>query len=445
MHAQSTGNASASAGKKTPVPRLESRMASDLLPGRLPAMPEIRDCLVLHGPDLEPRRCARFAWEHDTITAMETGPACRQLDAGGLVVIPGLTNGHTHMGDSCLPDGATGLTLEEGFFRPHGYKYRELARFTEETHLPHLIAHLRYMARTGTVRHLDFREQGAYGASLLRKAAQATGVDSIILSQFNDTPFTASELQANEAALPQSARDELSAMLAVADGFSESTMNDLTDPAWREIRETTTSRRKLRAIHCLENAGYRDTSLQVTGRGDLERAISELDAHLIVHFTVADADEIALLARSGRTGVINPRANANLGLPLPPIAPLLRSGANLLLGTDNGMLNSPSMLAELDFTYKVAKSQFADALQPDPAAVLKLATSNVRPLLQGDAYGWLEQGLPADFVVLDFNQPHLRATRHAVASILTRVTPEDVLATYRQGKPLWRAPQWSIG
>jgi cytosine/adenosine deaminase-related metal-dependent hydrolase len=405
-------------------------------------MPNLRDCIVLHGPDLVPHRCRRFAWEHDTITALELGEPCIQLDAGGFVIIPGLYNGHTHMGDSALPDGATGLTLEEGFFRPAGYKYRELAKLTPEAHLPHLVGHLRYMARTGTIGHLDFREQGAHGARLLRQASEITGVDSVILNQFNTPPFTATELDANAAPLPASVRAELAAMLAVADGFSESTMNDLTDAAWREIREVTSAGGKLRAIHCLESAAYRDRSLAMTGRGDLVRAIEVYDAHLIVHLTMADADEIALLVRSGKTAAINPRANANLGLPLPPVAALLRAGANLLLGTDNGMLNSPSLLAELDFTYKLAKSQSGDAVTPDPTAILKMATTNIRPLLGGDHYGYLERGLPADFVVLDFNTPHLRATRHVVSSVLTRVTPADVLATYRQGRELWRDPRW---
>ena len=74
-------------------------------------MPELRDCVVLHGPELEPHHCRRFAWVGDTITAIDLAAPCRALDSGALVVIPGLTNGHTHIGDSALPDGATGLTL----------------------------------------------------------------------------------------------------------------------------------------------------------------------------------------------------------------------------------------------------------------------------------------------------------------------------------------------
>ena len=397
---------------------------------------------MLLGPGLQPFHCARFAWSGDTITAADRIEPVTTIDAGARVVIPGLYNGHTHMGDSALPDGATGLTLEQAFFRPAGYKYRELAKLTPDTHLPHLEAHLRYMARTGTVCHLDFREQGPAGAELLRAASANTGVESIILNQFNESPFAEPVLRANppDAALPPAHRAELERMLAVADGFSESTMNDLTDAAWTEIRALTASKRKLRAIHCLENAGYRDLSLATTGRGDLARAINLYDPHLVVHMTVADADEIALLVRSGKTAALNPRANANLGLPLPPVAALLRAGANLLLGTDNGMLNSPNLLAELDFTYKLAKSQFADALLPDPTAILKMATSNIRPVLGGDHHGALEVGLPATFVVLDFTKPHLRHSCHIVASVVTRVTPDDVLATYRLGRPLYQSP-----
>ena len=402
---------------------------------------QLIDCVVLLGPELEPFRCSRFAWSGDTIIAADRVEPVTTLETGARVVIPGLYNSHTHMGDSALPDGATGLTLEQAFFRPAGYKYRELAKLTPESHLPHLEAHLRYMARTGTVCHLDFREQGPAGAELLRAASAITGVESIILNQFNESPFAESVLRANppEAALPPAHRAELERMLAVADGFSESTMNDLTDAAWTEIRAVTEATGKLRAIHCLESAGYRDLSFATTGRGDLARAIELYDPHLVVHMTVADADEIALLVRARKTAALNPRANANLGLPLPPVAALLRAGANLLLGTDNGLLNSPNLLAELDFTYKLAKSQFADALSPDPTAILKMATSNIRPVLGGDHHGALEVGLPATFVVLDFTKPHLRRTRHLTASIVTRVTPDDVLATYRHGRALYEA------
>jgi cytosine/adenosine deaminase-related metal-dependent hydrolase len=402
---------------------------------------EFSNCIVLHGRDLEPHYCPRFVVKGDTIAAIELGAPCQAIDRGCLVLMPGMYNSHTHMGDSCAPDGATGLTLEEGFFRPNGYKYRKLAQQPETEHLTQITNHLHYMARTGTIAHMDFREQGAYGAQLLRRASEATGVRSVILGQLNQIPFTESELQQNEANLSTEAISELKDVLAIADGFSESTMNDLTDAAWKEIYQMTSQLHKLRAIHCLENEGYRQVSLAITGRGDLERALDLYQPHLVIHVTVANREEIQLLSQNRVNVVLNPRANANLGLPLPPIAPLLQSQANLLLGTDNGLLNSPNLFAELDFTYKLAKSQFGDAKQPVPQVILKMVTSNIREVLGGDTYGYLETGLPADFVALNFHQPHLRASQHIPASIVTRVTPEDVLLTVRQGKVLWQASE----
>jgi cytosine/adenosine deaminase-related metal-dependent hydrolase len=117
----------------------------------------------------------------------------------------------------------------------------------------------------------------------------------------------------------------------------------------------------------------------------------------------------------------------------------MESGANLLLGTDNGLLNSPNLFAELDFTFKLAKSQYGDAVKPDPLAILRMATSNISPVLGSGHPGFLQVGLPATFVVLDFNQPHLKASQHIPASIVTRVTPEDVLATFRNGHALFES------
>ena len=402
-------------------------------------MGSLRDLIVLAGPGLEPWRCRSFDWDDSSITAIDRIEPVLALERGALVVIPGLYNSHTHMGDSCMPDGATGLTLEQGFFRPDGFKYRRLAQISREEHLPHVVNHLRYMARTGTVGHIDFREQGPYGSELLREASRITGVESVILGQFSGVPFGERELAANRAPLPPESRSELEAILSVADGFSESTMNDLTDVAWGEIRRLTEGAGKLRAIHCLENAGYRNVSVARTGRGDLARALEIYDPHLIVHMTVASADEIRLLASSGKTAALNPRANANIGLPMPPVRDLMESGANLLLGTDNGLLNSPNLFAELDFTFKLAKSQYGDAVKPDPLAILRMATSNISPVLGSGHPGFLQVGLPATFVVLDFNQPHLMASQHIPASIVTRVTPGDVLATFRNGHALFES------
>lgn len=356
-----------------------------------------------------------------------------------LGILPGFVNAHTHVGDCFLAEAAVAMTLEEAFFRPDGYKYRALESISREDHIDHMTTFLRGMAATGTVAHVDFREQGAEGARRLREASRRSGVHSVILSQLQDSPFTLEALDEGAAGLPPSARRELTELLEVSDGFSESTMNDLTDAAWLEVRELTQGARRARAVHCLENEGYRTLSLSRGGRGDLERALTLLDPDLVVHLTVATAEEIALLAASGTPAVVNPRANAALGLPLPPVAALLQAGVPLLLGTDNGILNGPDLFRELDFTWRLARSQWGDGRHPHPREILKMATSTFRQTRWGDAFpGSLSPGLPANFMVVDLTAPCFRNSRDLTATLVTRTAPEHILATVRGGEVLYR-------
>jgi cytosine/adenosine deaminase-related metal-dependent hydrolase len=313
-----------------------------------------------------------------------------------------------------------------------------LAEQQESELLAALEDQLRFAAACGTVEHADFREQGEPGARLLQRASANIGVRSLILSQFDPNPFDDPVLDLNEATLPQAYRDILESLLDTADGFSESTINDCTDPGWREIREVTQRRGKLRAIHVLEDTDYRSTSQRRTGRGDLARALDVFEPHLVVHMTVADDDEIAMLARSGVPAAINPRANATLGLPLPRVFALLESGVEIRLGTDNAMLNPPNLLAEMDFTWRLARSQARDPLQPDPTHILRAA---VTPCDPREPLHGLVVGGPAALFLADFSRGALRRSQHLVASLVGRLTPADVLGTFSQGRVLHADPR----
>jgi cytosine/adenosine deaminase-related metal-dependent hydrolase len=392
-------------------------------------------CVVFAGPELEPWLCESLAWEDGVIVEIQRSEPI-QANPGLPVFFPGMVNGHTHFGDCIIPDASTGLSLQEAFFRPNGLKYRRLAEIDESIHLERLTRTCREFARCGGVAHLDFREQGLVGVRRLRQASEAVGIRSVILGQFAQLPFDEAQLEANQDPLTSAAETELATYLEEADGFSESTMNDLTDAAWSRISEVTAGMSKLRAIHCLEDETYRDVSMARTGRGDLERAIDLLKPHLIVHMTVAEADDIARIAATGTIVALNPRANALLGLPLPPIAALMEAGVPLLLGTDNIMLNHPSLLAELDFAYRLARSQQRDPTWPDPREILKMVTVNAAPLVPGYT-GQLEVGHPASWVRFDGQASGWRDSCHLAAGLLGRVGPDAIVETRHHGKILY--------
>jgi cytosine/adenosine deaminase-related metal-dependent hydrolase len=280
-------------------------------------MPELSNVLVLHDHNLDVRLCTRFVW--DDLSGRITHLEFANDDDYNLkfisaqtnrVLIPAFVNGHTHIGDSCLADGATGLTLEQGFFRPNGFKYIELAKHSNEQLVDAMRDTMNYMLSTGTIMHWDFREQGIHGLHLIREAEkQVCGMKSIVLSQFDRIPFEEKDLDKNED-LPDEWKFELENLWNSnnndndADGFSESTMNDLTDRSWISIRDISYKyNNKLRSIHCLENDTYRNISMTRTNgrQSDLQRAFELYDPDIIVHLTEAIQSDIDVIIEQNET------------------------------------------------------------------------------------------------------------------------------------------------
>src|SRR5207245_10773143 len=85
--------------------------------------------------------------------------------AEGLIV-PGLWNAHTHLGDAVVTQELKG-TIEELVAPPHGLKHRVLARAKDEAVIAAMRRAMATMLRTGTTGFSDFREGGIKGLKLL--------------------------------------------------------------------------------------------------------------------------------------------------------------------------------------------------------------------------------------------------------------------------------------
>ncbi len=117
---------------------------------------KLNKVIALLGKDLEPFFCDSIEIENGFIKNIQKVSRVSTAQDSNLVMIPGLWNSHTHLGDSSFPDGATGLTLEEGFFLPNGFKHRALKETDPEILQKNMEHHLHYMHHTGTIGHIDF-------------------------------------------------------------------------------------------------------------------------------------------------------------------------------------------------------------------------------------------------------------------------------------------------
>ncbi len=293
------------------------------------------------------------------------------------IILPAFVNAHTHIGDSVAKEAAVGLSLDEAVAPPHSLKHRRLAAADRPALVSAMRRTLRYMRRTGTVSCLDFRESGVDGARALREAATPVAVDPFVFGSGD------------------------ASVLDVADGYGASGANDGDFTA---ERAACADRGVPFAIH----AGEPDAT-------DIHPAL-DLDPDLLVHMVHAERDHLERVADRGVPVAVCPRANAVLGVGTPPLRALL-DHTTVALGTDNVMLNPPSMFREM-----AAAARRFDVTATE---VLRMATTAGAEIAGLDC-GVVAPGRRAALLVLDGDSDNLAGTADPVRAVVRRATGLDV-------------------
>jgi len=326
---------------------------------------------ILAGESFEPVR-GRVVVRDGRIDAVEEA-ATDSTD----IVLPAFVNAHTHLGDSVAKEAAVGLSLEEAVAPPDSLKHRRLAAADREELVTAMRRTLRFMRRTGTVSCLDFRESGVEGARALRAAAEPVDVDPFVLGSGDRS------------------------VLEVADGYGASGAND---DDFADQRAAAADRGVPFAIH----AGEPDPT-------DIHPAL-DLDPDLLVHMVHAGADHLERVADQSVPVAVCPRANAVLDVGRPPVADLL-DHTTVALGTDNVMLNPPSMFREMAYT--------ATAFDVTAREVLRMATAAGAEVAGLDC-GVVAPGKRAALTVLDGDSDNLAGATDPVRAVVRRATALDV-------------------
>ncbi len=309
------------------------------------------------------------------------------------VVIPGFTNAHTHVADAIVREELKG-SLEDIVAPPHGLKHRALAAAKDEDLVDGMRAMVRVMARTGVARFWDFREGGLPGVRLLLRAALGGAVGPTVLGR---------------PARIEYRREEVDAILRVADGIGISSALDWPRDEVEKLAAHTRRAGKAFAAHCSERA-----------REDID-AVLDLKPAFLVHMLEATDADLERTAEAGVAVVACPRSNVFFG-KVPDLQRFLRHGLAVHLGTDNAMVNSPSVLREMEFAYKVSRLRGGIGARD----VLTMALRG-RNGFHGPPDVGVRIGDPADLVVFDI--PHEGDTYAA----LLKAAESDIALVYLGG------------
>jgi len=367
----------------------------------------ISNAAILEGKDLDIVRGYLEVRNGRIERISEGSPPTWDLNLKGGFILPPLVNAHTHVADSVAKELYLGKEQHEVVGRG-GEKFKVL-NSTPRTKLKRSIrSTLRYMLRTGTLAHLDFREGGREGIRLLKEAS-VSEVKTFILGR----PSTIVET------------DEV---LDESDGVGLPSLMDHEEDKLELISRKVKRARKLLSSHVAETHWKRKI--------EIKRAI-KLRLSFAVHLTHADEDDLISLHKRGIPIVFCARSNSLLSVGLPPINSAIRSGVKFMLGTDNVGICEPNMFEEMKFAWAYVRMANPKAGEEEALALLKSVT--IEPLEHFDIpWGPLEEGGKGTFIVLS-RRGGLLDLRHAHAGIVNRVGSENIRAVFLDGENILRA------
>jgi len=329
------------------------------------------------------------------------------------LILPAFTNAHTHAGDAVVREDLKG-TLEEIVAPPHGLKHRVLFAAKDEDVIAATRAYLEDMVQTGTTSFWDFREMGVRGLRQLYAASLGLPLRPLVFGRPSGMKYDKAETRA---------------LLHAADGIAISSLLDWNASDAAKLARDAHASGKAFAMHASERV-----------REDID-GILDLRPSLLVHLTEATDADLALVRDADVPVAVCPWSNAFFGkvIDLPR---LVRSGVRLLLGTDNAMVNNPSMLRELDFAWKVSRLRG----EVEPRELLDMALRGRRGLQQEDEVS-LREGDSSELVVLDVSGPPtfgaiFRAVETDIAFVgagsRSFVRPQGGLVDVREESPVPR-------
>ncbi|NAL76992.1 amidohydrolase family protein [Nitrososphaera sp. AFS] len=363
------------------------------------------------------------------------------FDAEGFLLIPGMINAHTHIGDSIGKDIDVDSGLDERVHPIFGTKQRILQSKPDHLRIFIRSSALR-MIKNGITAFGDFREGGLEGIKLLNDAISDLPIKYRIFGRIEHYTSMSSPKRSPKG-LSINELQTTSAVLGISNGLGLSGANENSNEALCQYRKLITAKNSnmskvrdrntklLVAVHAAESKKTADFSKIHTSQTEVSRIMKYLKPDILVHMTNATEKDISIASKNQTGIIVCPRANGVLGAGIPPVAKMLDHGCLVGIGSDNVMLNSPDILRELDYIWKASRSVEKRFLKPKET--LKMATTNNAKILRLNS-GYLDSGRDADILFVDKSHLDLYPMHDPIASIIHRLTSDSIKAVMIDGK-----------
>ncbi len=404
----------------------------------------IRGIAILPGEgDFVPRGYIRLSGER--IAAMGPGdgppdslsPGVEIRDGTGLVAIPGLINGHTHLSLTRYRGIADDVRLFDFLVETRQRWTRATHEDTFQSALEGCVA----AVRSGTTCLVDSHAASPRPAA---QAAQEVGLRLVGASSARSLWFGKPAEDTFDACLRET--EEVAADFAGSDllyipSLAAHSPYNCSGSQITRIKEAARRRGWTFAIHlaeCREEVELIRRWQGMTPTWYLESLGVLDDQSLLAHCVFLTDDDMRLLADRGAHIMHCPKSNAKLGSGTAPIPECLAHGIAVSLGTDSMVSNNNlDMVEEMRFCALIHRSVRANPAAVTAKQVFEIATiGGARALGLEDEIGSLRPGKRADLILLSLHPPSGVSEQTVLSELIFHATSEAVRTVIVNGQVL---------
>jgi 5-methylthioadenosine/S-adenosylhomocysteine deaminase len=359
--------------------------------------------------------------------------AAKIIDARGMLIMPGLINGHTHAAMSLFRGIAEDLSLDDWL---HAYIFPAEARnVTEDFAAWGTRLAILEMLRGGITTYADMY----YFEDAVARVTQEAGMRGVLGETIIDFPAPDNKTLPQALAYTQKFLDHWKGDPLIVAAVAPHSMYTCSEKTLQDAAALARRNGAPILIHIAEAPFELEQSRNkygLTPVAYLSRA-GVLGPDVVgAHCILVDQADIAILTHFGVGCVYNPSSNMKTAAGVMPIVEMLAAGEAIGLATDGAASNNNlDMFEELDLAPKLQKLARMDSRALPAEQVVALATiTGARALHLDKQIGSLEPGKKADLILVDTSAPHATPMYNVYSQLVYALKASDVKTVIIAGK-----------
>jgi 5-methylthioadenosine/S-adenosylhomocysteine deaminase len=395
---------------------------------------------------------------------LPSGPgqgADETIDLHGMIVIPGLINGHNHHWASLFKNTGEGLLLEPWLDQVTIPLMLQLT--AEDIRIAAYLGALEQI-RTGTTCSLNHvvNVNSAETIAAMIEPVVHVGIRQLVTKEVRHAPDPPFSTAYPAFPNPRPLKEELAFAESVVDrwegagGLIHMGLALETGANWMLHNATSdelilagvelAKKRNLKITnHCAAGTPWLSIKefTHATGGGDVDYLFklgALVDNWILVHGVHLKRNEIERVADAGSSVITNPASNAYSSDGIAPLKTMFELGVNVGLGSDGSYVNcSMDMVQQMKFAALIQNVIHYDPTLISSERALEMATINTAKALGIDhLVGSLEVGKKADIAIFDFKKTHITVPNRPIGALVFTAHGTDVDTVIVNGKVLLR-------